>query len=232
MRALFAFTRLLSALAACLASAALTRADPAQWRDQVAALAPRAHDAPVDVVFIGSSSVRMWKTLARDFPQWRTANCGFGGSHLADSVFYFDQLVLSRTPRVVVLYAGENDLAGGASPEQIRADFLTFRTRLRAALPTARLIYLSCKPSPARAAHTEKFRATNALIATECARDPQCVFVDVASPMLDANAQPRAELFGPDHLHMSAAGYALWTQTLTPVLEKAFAPAKSAAGAK
>jgi len=231
MRVLFAFSRLSFTFIASLGLALALRADPNQWRDQVAALTPPPGSAPVDVVFVGSSSVRMWKTLARDFPQWRTANCGFGGSHLADSVFYFDQLVRSRAPRAVVLYAGENDLAAGVSPESVLADFLAFRTRLRAALPDTRLIYLSCKPSPARAVHTEKLRAANALIAAECAGDPLCAFVDVASPMLDANGQPRAELFGPDHLHMSAVGYALWTRTLTPVLEKTLAPAKSASGA-
>lgn len=232
MRVLFAFPRPCFLLAAILALAPAVRADPAQWRDQVAALAPRPGDPPVDAVFIGSSSVRMWKTLAHDFPPWRIVNCGFGGSHLADSVFYFDQLVTPRAPRVVVLYAGENDLAAGAAPEQVCADFLAFRRRLHAALPAARLIYLSCKPSPARAAHAAKFRAANALIAAECAADPRCTFVDVASPLLDADGQPRAELFGPDRLHMNAAGYALWTQALTPVLAKAFAPAVSPSGTK
>lgn len=232
MRVLFAFTRPAFLLAACLALAPVSRADPAQWRDQVAALTPRDHEAAVDVVFIGSSSVRMWKTLAQDFPLWRTVNCGFGGSHLADSIYYFDQLVLPRAPRVVVLYAGENDLASGVSPEQVRADFLAFRQRLHAALPATRLIYLSCKPSPARMAHTEKFRRTNALILAECEADQGCTFVDLSAPMLGGDGRPRAELFGPDHLHMNAAGYALWTQILTPVLQKALTPATTPDGPK
>lgn len=223
MRVLPAYPRLLLALAVGLLGPAVVRADPAQWRDQVAALTPRGGEASVDVVFVGSSSIRMWKSLAQDFPHWRTANCGFGGSHLADSVFYFDPLVRARSPRVVVLYAGENDLAAGVSPEQVHTDFLAFRERLHAALPATRLIYVSCKPSPARAAHADKFRAANARIAAACTADPQCAFVDVFTPMLGADGQPRPELFGPDRLHMSPAGYALWTQTLAPVLEKALA---------
>lgn len=231
MRVLFASPRSVFIFLSWLALAPCAHASPAQWHEQVAALAARSPADPVDVVFIGSSSVRMWKSLAQDFPRWRTANCGFGGSQLADSVFYFDQLITPRAPRVVVLYAGENDLAAGITPEQLLADFQVFRERLRAARPTTRLIYLSCKPSPARAAQRNKFRAANALIAAACATDPRCTFVDVFTPMLDTSDQPRAELFGPDRLHMNATGYALWTQTLLPALEKALASSAPAATA-
>lgn len=231
MRVLFALPRPVLSLFAWLALVSGVHASPAQWHDQVAALAARSLDRPVDVVFIGSSSVRMWKSLAQDFPRWRTANCGFGGSQLADSVFYFDQLITPRAPRAVVLYAGENDLAASITPEQLLADFHAFRERLHVVRPATRLIYLSCKPSPVRAAQLDKFRAANALIATACAADPICIFVDVFTPMLDDRGQPRVELFGPDRLHMSAAGYALWTKTLLPVLERALASAMPAATA-
>jgi hypothetical protein len=229
MRVLFASFRPVFLLVAWLALASGVYGSPAQWRDQVAALTARSSDGPVDVVFIGSSSVRMWRSLAQDFPRWRTANCGFGGSQLGDSVFYFDQLIAPRAPRVVVLYAGENDLAASVTTEQLLADFHAFRERLHVARPTTQLIYLSCKPSPARAAQLEKFRAANVRIAAACAADPLCTFVDVFTPMLDATGQPRAELFGPDRLHMNATGYALWTQTLLPVLERALASAAPAA---
>lgn len=231
MRVLFALPRPLFLLFAWLALVSGLHASPAQWRDQVAALAVRPATGPVDVVFIGSSSVRMWKSLAQDFPRWRTVNCGFGGSQLADSVFYFDQLITPRAPRAAVLYAGENDLAAGITPEQLLADFHAFRERLHAVRPTTRLIYLSCKPSPARVAQQERFRAANALIAAACAADPLCTFVDVFTPMLDGGGQPRAKLFGPDRLHMNATGYALWTKTLLPVLGRVLESAAPAAAA-
>ncbi|MGC4081679.1 MAG: GDSL-type esterase/lipase family protein [Vicinamibacterales bacterium] len=231
MRVLFALPHPVLFLVAWLALAPSLSASPAQWREQVAALAAQPAVGPVDIVFVGSSSVRMWKSLASDFPRWRTVNCGFGGSQLADSIFYFDQLITPRAPRVVVLYAGENDLAAGVAPEQLLADFRAFRERLRAARPAARLIYLSSKPSPARAAQLGKLRAANALIAAACGADPLCTFVDVFTPMLDAGQQARPELFGPDRLHMNATGYALWTKTLLPVLEKALVPPSPATAA-
>jgi len=231
MRVPFALPRPLFLIAAGLALASCLHANPEQWREQVLALSARPADRPVDVVFIGSSSVRMWKSVAQDFPRWRTVNCGFGGSQLADSTFYFDQLITPRAPRVVVLYAGENDLAAGVTPEQLLTDFRAFRERLRIAQPATRLIYLSCKPSPARSAQLANVHSANTLIAAACAADPLCAFVDVFTPMLDAQGQPRGELFGPDHLHMNASGYALWRETLLPVLDKALTRATPASAA-
>jgi lysophospholipase L1-like esterase len=175
--------------------------------------------APGGIVFVGSSSIRLWPSLSGDFPGMNVVNRGFGGSELADSVFFFDRLVAPYRPRIVVLYAGENDLAGGhKSPEQVAADFAQFRAKVQAALPAARLIYIACKPSPSRAAAWDKFRAANALIAAACAQDPRCVFVDVFPAMLDAQGAARPELFVGDHLHMNADGYAIWKKLLTPLL--------------
>lgn len=197
-------------------------AAPERWLKEIDLLtqSDQAHPpAPGGIVFVGSSSIRLWQTLAADFPGQNVLNRGFGGSELADSVFYFDRLVAPYRPRIVVLYAGENDLAGGGrTPEQVVADFAQFRAKLQAALPAARLIYISCKPSPSRASAWDKFRAANALIAAACAQDPRCAFVDVFPAMLDAQGAARPELFVGDRLHMNADGYAIWKKLLTPLL--------------
>jgi lysophospholipase L1-like esterase len=172
------------------------------------------------VVFVGSSSIRLWETLAQDFPDIPTINRGFGGSELADSVFYFDRIVLPYAPRLVVLFAGSNDLALDKPPETVAADFKAFRTKLHAALPETRLIYLSVTLSPSRARVHEQMRTANRLIAADCATDPRCTFVDINMPMLaPGGITPRPELFGPDQLHLNRDGYALWTKVLAPHLK-------------
>lgn len=199
-------------------AASIGRADPLRWRAEVEALVKHAPAEKGGVVFVGSSSIRMWKTLAADFPDCRVFNHGFGGSHLEDSVYYFDRLVRPFAPAVVVLYAGENDVAAGVKPERVLADFQAFRRLMREALPAAKLVCLSLKLSPSRAAHRDATVRTNSLLAAECGRDPRCVFVDVCSPMLDAAGQPRGELFLADRLHMNAAGYAIWTERVRPAV--------------
>lgn len=197
---------------------ALGRADPLRWKDEIARLATAAPREPGATIFIGSSSIRMWKTLARDFPGRRVLNHGFGGSHLEDSVHYFDQLVRPFAPAAVVLYAGENDIAAGFTPEKVLADFQEFRRALREVAPQTPLVFVSLKPSPSRVAHLAKTARANALIAAECARDPLCRFVDVFTPMLDAQGRPREELFLSDRLHMNAQGYAIWTERVQAAL--------------
>jgi lysophospholipase L1-like esterase len=170
------------------------------------------------VVFVGSSSIRRWDTLARDFPGIAVINRGFGGSQLADSVFYADRIILPYQPRTVVLYAGENDLNAGVSVEKVYADFEAFCAKVHAALPHARIVFLAMKPSPKRWHLRADFIRGNGLIAARCASDPRLTFVDVWPPMLGPDGEPRRELFVSDELHLNAQGYAIWTKLLADVL--------------
>jgi len=212
------FAGILLALLLCAAPA---RATPAQWKAEIDRLTaadatqPAPHDA---IVFVGSSSIRFWTTLAQDFPQLPVMNRGFGGSEMADSVFYADRIVLPYHPRLVVVYAGENDIAAGKPPETVLADFQAFRAKVHAALPKTRIIYLAMKESPVRARVRAQVLAGNRLIAADCATDPRCTFVDVATPLLDAQGRTRPELFRADGLHLLPAGYAIWTRVLAPYL--------------
>ncbi len=196
-------------------------AAPADWLKEIdrftesdATQAP----APGGVVFVGSSSIRLWSTLAQDFPAVRVINRGFGGSELPDSVHYLGRIVTPYRPRAVVLYAGENDLWAGKAPADVVAAFHAFREGLHQALPEARLIFLAIKESPSRARVRDAVRETNRRIAAACASDPRLVFVDVATPLLDPVGNFRPELFISDQLHLAPAGYAIWTRVLAPYL--------------
>lgn len=188
--------------------------DMDRFAAQDAAQAPPAHP----VVFTGSSSIRMWKTLAGDFAGVPVLNRGFGGSQLRDAIWYADQVAVRYAPRRIVLYAGDNDIDAGRSPEQVRDDFRAFVARIRHDLPGVPIAYLSIKPSPARADQLPAQQRANALVKAAAARMEGVDFIDVASPMLDADGRPRTELFGDDRLHMNAAGYALWRGIMAPYL--------------
>lgn len=212
---------LLAPAAAQQPGATAERADPQRWAPDIerfAALDRERPPTPGGVVFTGSSSIRLWTTLAADFPGLDPVNRGFGGSHLAHVVRYVDRLVLVHQPRAVVVYAGENDLQDGASAEDVLASFRALADRIHAALPESRLLFLAVKESPSRPGIREKVLAANRLVAAECARRPGCVFVDVATPMLDAAGGTRPELFREDRLHLNADGYAVWTRALAPFL--------------
>lgn len=197
-------------------------ATPEKWTEAIAELTAgdTANPPPAGgVVFVGSSSIRLWKTLAEDFAGIPTINRGFGGSELADSVFYIDRIVMPYRPRTVVLFAGTNDLKNGKTPETVAADFSAFRNKLHAALPEARLIYLSITLAPSRAHLHDAMRTANRLIAADCATDPRCTFVDINTPMFGPDGPSRPELFVEDLLHLNPEGYAIWTGVLTPFLK-------------
>jgi lysophospholipase L1-like esterase len=173
---------------------------------------------PESVVFVGSSSIRLWTSLAQDFRGLSTVNRGFGGSELSDTLFYADRIILPYKPRVVVIYAGENDLWAGKAPETILNDFQMLRSKIHAALPATRIIYLSIKESPRRARIRPQVQLTNKLMSIDCLGDPRCRFVDVTTPLLGPGGQARPELFSEDQVHLLPAGYAIWAGVLLPYL--------------
>lgn len=172
------------------------------------------------ILFIGSSSIRFWESLAQDFPGQPVINRGFGGSEVRDSTWYADRIVVPYAPRLVVFYAGDNDLAAGRSPAQVRDDFLDFVQRVRRDLPQTRIAYISIKPSPSRAELMPKMAEANALIRDVAARLPQVDYIDVYNRMLDPQGHARPELFRQDQLHMTADGYAIWRDAVAPELTR------------
>lgn len=171
------------------------------------------------VLFIGSSSIRLWKTLAKDFPDVTVLNRGFGGSQIADSTYYVDRIVTPYQPRLIVLYAGDNDLANGKTPSQVFADYQQFVSKVREALPGVRIAYIAIKPSPARWHLLLAIKTTNLMIKQFVGKKKGLEYIDVFTGMLGTDGKPRQELYAEDGLHMSEKGYALWAKAVAPYLK-------------
>jgi lysophospholipase L1-like esterase len=194
-------------------------ATTAMWDAPLAAFAAaddKKAPPPGGVLFVGSSSIRLWDDLETDFAALPVViKRGFGGSRLSDCVHYLDRLVIRYRPRMVLVYAGDNDLAEGRTPDDVLRQFEAFVQGVHSALPATRIAFISIKPSPARASLLPEIRHANAMIEQFAARQPGVAYVDVYSPMLAADGSPRAELFRPDELHLNATGYALWKSVIS-----------------
>jgi len=173
---------------------------------------------PGAVLFVGSSSIRLWKTLADDFPGLDVINRGFGGSEIADATELAHRIIVPYRPRMIVLYAGDNDLANRRSPRQVRDDFAAFVARVLKDLPEVRIAFVAIKPSPARGHLLEKIREANNLVRDFAAAQAGIVFIDVFTPMMTGDGQVRGELFVEDRLHLNQAGYELWRSLIAPHL--------------
>lgn len=203
---------LMLALLPSLAQACADR--PEQWQADIAAFAAadRAHPPPAHtVLFVGSSSIRLWGSLAEDFPGRPVINRGFGGSRIADATYYADRLVAPYHPRAIVLYAGDNDLAEGCTPEQVRDAFAAFVQRARSLDAGVPIAFIAIKPSMARKNLLAQIRQANALVRRYAQSEAGVTYLELFTPMLGRDGQPQAAWFGPDGLHMNRRGYALWT---------------------
>ena len=177
------------------------------------------------VLFVGSSTIRMWKTMVTDFRDVPVIiNRGYGGSTLEDSSQMVRQLVTQYQPSQVMVYAGENDLQEGRTPTQVLGSMKRLVQAVRAELPGARMAFISIKPSPSRANLLPAVRVSNLLIAEYLMTQHNAEYIDVYTPMLKADGQPRPELFLPDMLHLNAAGYALWHTIIAPYVAPHIAP--------
>lgn len=191
-----------------------------KWAKEMAAFEEQDRKDPAigGIVFVGSSSIRLWD-LKKSFPELPALNRGFGGSEIPDSVGHADLLVIRHKPRIVIFYAGDNDIANGRSPQQVANDYKAFVTKVHAALPQTRIAFIGIKPSIQRWALVDKVRAANALVREFAATDDRLGFVDVDGPMLGWDEKPRKDLFVQDGLHMTPAGYELWTVLVRPFLD-------------
>lgn len=177
---------------------------------------------PGQILFIGSSSIRYWKTLKRDFAPLPVHNRGFGGAHVPHVSHYADRILFPYKPRIIVLYVGENDLAAGSSPQKVHADLDALLDQIRKRLPHTHVYYLSVKPSVLRASAWPVMAAFNTHIQKKLKSRPHVTYVDVSSKMLLPKGKAKPSLFSWDRLHMNAKGYKLWTQILKPILLQAW----------
>jgi len=172
------------------------------------------------ILFTGASSIRLWKTLAQDFSGLTVINRGFGGSQLADSIYFADRISIHYAPKTIVIQAGGNDINAGKSPEQVLADFKTYVEKVRASLPDVKIIFLNLGPSPKRWEQREAQQKANALVKDFIASGKNLVYADLWPSSIGADGLPKPELYVEDKLHPSAAAYAIRTQLLRPLLEK------------
>jgi hypothetical protein len=199
-----------------------TGPDPARWEQTIQTweAEDRAQPPPEGaIVFIGSSSIRFWRTVHEDMAPLTVIHRGFGGSWMRDAVHYADRIVTNYKPRAVVLYEGDNDVGGGSlSPEGLLSGFEAFVAKVQAELPETRIYFLAIKPSVLRWDNWNAMNRANMLVKAATESSDLLTYVDVATPMLDPDGTPPRDLFVADMLHMKPRGYEIWTSVVRPLL--------------
>ena len=186
-----------------------------KWEKEIAALEAKPNVG--DIVFIGSSTIRLWD-VEKHLPGLKINNRGFGGSQIADSVRYTDRILIPLKPKTVLLFAGGNDINTGKTPEQVFEDYKAFVAKVRGALPETKIWFMSIFPNLKREAQLEKANALNALIAAHAKADPKLGYIDIASALCP-DGKPRAEVLRDDKLHLNEDGYAIISKVVAAALK-------------
>jgi lysophospholipase L1-like esterase len=187
----------------------------------------QAPPAPGEIIFVGSSSIRFWSSLQADMGTLPVHNRGFGGAHMNHLIHNVERIINPYAPSMILVYAGDNDLAAGSgkTPERVLDDYRVLVERVHAKNPQTIIYFLSIKPSKLRWAQWPAMARANALVEAETRLGPRLRYVDVSSVLLDTAGEPRDDVFIFDGLHMNAEGYAAWTQVVRPILERDFSAA-------
>jgi len=195
--------------------------DFAKWEPEITAYeaADRASQPPKGgILFIGSSTIRLWKSLPQDFPDHKVINRGFGGSEIMDSTHFADRIIFPYEPKQVFLRAGGNDIHAGRLPDEVATDFADFVRTVHERLPKTEIIYIFVNPAPSRWGENDKYRALNRQIRKLALRMPRVCCVDSYNVSLTADGQGRPELFLDDKLHFNEQGYKLLAERVRPYL--------------
>lgn len=175
-------------------------------------------DFHCDALFVGSSSIRMWKTLKEDFPMLNVVNRGYGGATIRDILYNYSSVFSKYQPRNIVFYC-DNDISGGNNKHDITAGewydlYRTFFQQVHADYPDAKIYALSIKYSGNRAKIRDTQRLVNALLKEYCDQQSWLTYVDVTSTLLLPDGTPDNSLFLQDQLHITRQGYTLWTNAI------------------
>ena len=196
--------------------------DPLYWEKDIEKILERYDEIPdVDIVFIGSSSIRKWESLEEDFSGYSVVNHGFGGSKVADSTYWYDELVTPFNPEVVVIFSGTNDINGiegnsktGQEVFELVVDFVEYSLQEN---PSVEVYYISISPTKARWDVWDEAKIANDLIKAYADITDMFTFIDTTDELL-LNGEPNSNLFVFDGLHLNDDGYEIWANIIKPIV--------------
>lgn len=175
-----------------------------------------------EILFVGSSSFTKWTDVQDYFPGYTIINRGFGGSSLPDVIRYADDIIFPYSPKQIVIYCGENDLAASdtVTGATVYKRFVTLFDLIRKKMPDVPVVFISLKPSPSRWHLRQKMITANDEIKNFLLKQKNAAFIDVYHKMLGADSLPLKEIYLGDNLHMNSKGYAIWQKEIKPHLDK------------
>ncbi|HKW18425.1 MAG TPA: SGNH/GDSL hydrolase family protein [Terriglobales bacterium] len=202
----------------------------ARYRQANAQLKPPA-PGENRVVFFGDSITDIWK-LDESFPGKPYINRGIGGQTTSQMLVRFRQDVIDLQPKVVVILAGTNDIAGNTGPisnDDIEANFASLAELAR--LHNIRVVFSSLLPVHNYTPRSQDFfaqRPMSRILALNDWLKGYCagsglVYLDYFSALLDDKGLLKRDL-ADDGLHPNKTGFAIMAPLAEDAIQQALAP--------
>lgn len=196
--------------------------DPAVWEPVIADFEAADRESPPppgQLLFLGSSSIRLWESLASDMAPIPAMGRGFGGARINDVRHYAERLIEPYRPSAIALYIGSNDLSGAFGAGTISADeawrrYAALLVKVRRLAPEAPIYLIALKPTTRGWERWPVIRAFNGYLEAAAAADAQLRYIDANRRLLDADGEPDDDLLFFDGLHLNARGYVAWGQSI------------------
>jgi lysophospholipase L1-like esterase len=200
-------------------SAALPERGSEYWEDSIRGLEIAAREAPLptdSVLFLGSSSIRLWTSLAQDMAPVPVIQRGFGGAQLNDVSYFAERLLAVPKPIAIVIFAGANDIIRktATEPTQLLHRYQQLVARLWQVVPGTPIYYIAITPAPHRLQFWPLSRAANRLIERYSSSSELLHFIDTNQVLLGSNGIPQRQFYHEDEIHLSAQGYSVWREII------------------
>jgi len=194
-------------------------------KQQVWQLIARRNLKPISsqqIMFVGSSIFRLWKTLESDMYPLPVVNQAFGGSKTWEVLYYADKLIIPYKPKIIVYYCGSNDINAGSDAAGIQQRFQMFAEYIKTHLPQTQIFFVAINRAPQKQQKWQIVDAANDAIRQYTENTPNLEFIDVNPALFDDQNQLRLELFTGDRVHLKPAAYQAFTAIIKPILQDAW----------
>lgn len=194
----------------------------AKWESEVRGLeALSVSESDKSILFAGSSSVRLWDSVAADMLPYQAIARGYGGAKLSDFVHYAHRIVSPHKCGAIALFIA-NDITGDLndiSPEEVLNLFKLTVKQIRKSQADVPVIWIEVTPTPSRWKSWPKISTANKLISEYCAENDKLFFLQTSHKFLNENGLPDEGLFVNDMLHLNRSGYKLWSECIKEGLD-------------
>ena len=181
-----------------------------------------------NLLFIGSSSIRLWNNIENDMHPYKPIKRGYGGAHYYDLIHFTERLITNHSPKAILIFVA-NDITGSndifktnndLSPKEVKKLFKYCYKSIRKIHKQVPVFVIETTPTPSRWDVWDKISEANDLINSYCESKLNLHFITTRDKFINDNGLPIKSFFISDELHLNNKGYNLWSEIIKEKLIK------------